>query len=341
MKLSVIIPIYNTPKELLEHCISSIKDNLCVFSEEVEILLINDGSTEPHIEDMLKLAEKEDSHFKYIYKPNSGVSDTRNLGINMAQGEYITFVDADDYLEPDAFSYMLSVAEKIDVDVIMFGYCDNEDTSNLKPEERKMVSVKEAHILQRVISERNPMVLNSFLCSVWAKLYKRIFLLKENSQFLPQLTIGEDAFFNLELLNAIKDFYVDGKLVYHYVMGNSSAIRKFSNERMQSLITVLPLLEQFAKKNEYNNSNLYSAIKYRVLKYIRASREQYFVHPENRKSFWELKKEMDSYLSTPTIQNYINELSVFDAIDIMELKNIILLKLHLYWIFLITERKKK
>ena len=88
--------------------------------------MINDGSTEPHIEELLKQAEQEDSRFKYIYKPNSGVSDTRNLGIDMAQGEYIVFVDADDYLEPDALRYMLNVAQSRDESIVVFGFCDND-----------------------------------------------------------------------------------------------------------------------------------------------------------------------------------------------------------------------
>ncbi len=101
MNLSVIIPIYNTPYDLLEHCLASIKENL-VDMEGVEVLMINDGSTAPHIASQLQQKALEDSRFLYIYKPNSGVSETRNLGIEKAKGEYITFVDADDYLEADA-----------------------------------------------------------------------------------------------------------------------------------------------------------------------------------------------------------------------------------------------
>ena len=77
IKLSVIIPIYNTPAPLLEHCISSIQDNLCLMDDEVEVLMINDGSTESYIEPLLKAMETADSRFKYVYKDNSGVSTTR------------------------------------------------------------------------------------------------------------------------------------------------------------------------------------------------------------------------------------------------------------------------
>ena len=92
IKVSVIIPVYNTPMPLLEHCISSIQENLQQMGDEVEVCLSNDGWTKQYIEPMLKEAEASDSRFHYIYKQNSGVSNTRNLGIDMAQGEYITFV---------------------------------------------------------------------------------------------------------------------------------------------------------------------------------------------------------------------------------------------------------
>ncbi len=79
-KLSVIIPIYNTPRELLERCLASIHDNICEL-KEVEILLINDGSTESYIEPLFEESATKDNRVKYIYKSNSGVSETRNLGI--------------------------------------------------------------------------------------------------------------------------------------------------------------------------------------------------------------------------------------------------------------------
>ena len=151
IKLSVIIPIYNTPAPLLDHCISSIRDNLCLMGDEVEVLMINDGSIESHIEPMLKAVETADSRFKYVYKDNSGVSMTRNLGIEMAQGEYITFIDADDYFEPDALFYMLQTAMRTDVDMVMFGFCRNDvDVKERKSFKQRFDVNKE--IIQTLIS---------------------------------------------------------------------------------------------------------------------------------------------------------------------------------------------
>ena len=84
VKLSVIIPIYNTPAPFLEHCISSIRENLYLMADEVEVLLINDGSTESYIESMLKAVETADCRFKYVLDLYCGKIFLFNLCFNKA-----------------------------------------------------------------------------------------------------------------------------------------------------------------------------------------------------------------------------------------------------------------
>ena len=94
MNLSVIIPIYNTPQHLLEHCLASIQENLMEM-DDVEVLMINDGSTAPHIAPLLSKRARQDSRFQYISKTNSGVSNTRNMGIdNTLVYHYVTFEES-------------------------------------------------------------------------------------------------------------------------------------------------------------------------------------------------------------------------------------------------------
>ena len=126
ISLSVVIPIFNTPKHLLEHCLTSIHNNIKDM-KDVEVLMINDGSTEPYIVPLLQEKAQVDCRFRYIDKPNSGVSNTRNMGIELSQGEYIAFVDADDYFEPNALQYMLETTKKEKADVAMFGFCEDND----------------------------------------------------------------------------------------------------------------------------------------------------------------------------------------------------------------------
>lgn len=344
MILSVIVPVYNTPRELLEHCISSIKDNIRNLGGGTEILCINDGSTEPYIEEMLKQSEKEDSRFKYIYKPNSGVSDTRNLGIDMAQGEYIVFVDADDYLEPDALSYMQESMEEHDADLIVFGFCNNEK-DNL---DRECVNKRISGDLKlRAISTQIENNMKSWhgigvnLASPWAKIYRREAIIRNNIRFSPRLVLGQDGFFNLCFVSAIDRFYVDNRLVYHYVYYEDSAIHKFSNRLISVTANLMPMLEDFVASNYPDNRSFYDAIIRRAYYYVRILKEDYFTHPKNIKSFWELKSEMDDFLSNPNISKWLKKLKLSDAEDAIDFKNRLMLKLHLYWMFLIIERRKR
>lgn len=341
IKLSVIIPIYNTPAPLLDHCISSIRDNLCLMGDEVEVLMINDGSIESHIEPMLKAEETADSRFKYVYKDNSGVSMTRNLGIEMAQGEYITFIDADDYFEPDALFYMLQTAMRTDVDMVMFGFCRNDvDVKERKSFKQRFDVNKE--IIQTLISNNMQWWYSrgTNLASVWAKVYKREKLLIHHISFIQDIAPNEDGYFNLYLLSKIPTFYVDNTLVYHYVIYACSAIHKFSNCDIRIGKNILPRLEEIAD-NYGEVDDFATSISYRALKIIMSAKQSYFTHPQNTKSFKELKTEMNEFLSEPIINKWIKRFRLRNVRSKMELKNIILLKLRLYSIVLIVDRCKR
>ena len=341
IKLSVIIPIYNTPVSYLEHCISSVQENLRLMSDEVEILMINDGSTEPHIETMLKAVETADSRFKYVYKDNSGVSVTRNLGIKMAQGTFIAFIDADDYLEPGALPYMLQTAMHTDVEMVMFGFCYNDvDTKERNHLKQRFEVNKE--IIQSLISNQMQWWFphGTNLASVWGKIYKRETLLSHQISFIQDIAPNEDGFFNLCLLCKIPTFYVDNTLVYHYVIFSDSAIHKFSNCDIRIGKNILPRLEKIA--NQYSEEAVFdTSISYRALKIIMRAKRAYFTHAHNTKSFRELRTEMNEFLSEPIIKKWIKRFRLRNAKNKRELKNILLLKLHLYPVVLIVDCWKK
>ncbi len=113
-KISVIVPMYNAEKTI-ERCINSIlKQTISAF----EIVLINDGSTD-RTEDIVRKLQNEKSNIKYFYKENSGVAQTRNYGIEKAQGDYIIFVDADDYIEPNLIEKVFKYIEN-NIEMVKF-----------------------------------------------------------------------------------------------------------------------------------------------------------------------------------------------------------------------------
>lgn len=338
ISLSVVIPVFNTPKHLLEHCLTSIQDNIKDM-KDVEVLMINDGSTVPYIVPLLQEKAQVDCRFRYIDKPNSGVSNTRNMGIELSQGEYIAFIDADDYFEPNALQYMLETTKKEKADVAMFGFCEDNDLIERETlRQRVEVNEEVMHTLFRNdMSRWYKYGLN--LAAVWAKLYKRSVILQNHVSFIQDIAPNEDGYFNLCLLSNLSSFYVDNTLVYHYVIHEKSAIHKFSNYDIRISEPLLTMLDNQAKTLYPNNADFIADICYRILSVVRSAKYNYFMHPQNEKSFRELKLEMDDFLSTPIMRKYIKKTPFREAKYRIGLKNAILLKLHLYWIVLITERR--
>ena len=120
--VSVIVPIYNVEK-YLERCISSILEQ---SYNNIEVILVDDGSNDgcPIICDKF---ERKDARVKVVHKPNGGLSSARNAGLEQMKGEYITFIDSDDWVEVNFVERMVEAISKSKVDVVQCGYCKKND----------------------------------------------------------------------------------------------------------------------------------------------------------------------------------------------------------------------
>ena len=116
IKISVIVPVYRA-EQYIVRCVDSI---LTQKFHDIELILVDDGSPDHCPEICDKYAQK-DNRVKVIHQKNGGVAAARNAGLILAQGEYITFVDSDDFIEPDMYQSMIQVADQYDCDVVM---CD-------------------------------------------------------------------------------------------------------------------------------------------------------------------------------------------------------------------------
>ena len=341
--LSLIIPIYNTPQELLLQCLKSVKENIAE-TDDVEVLLINDGSTVPYVEEIAKGLSDADSRITYKYKLNSGLSATRNVGMELACGEYVMFLDSDDYLEKGALSYLLKKIKETNSDLLAMGYEEN-NTSKVSRNYCEVLEgeAKNDYVLfivggNREYSFRKEMVSHVY---AWGKAYK-LSIIREN-HLLFDIKVGprEDADFNVQYLRYVDRLYLDNHVIYHYIENPKSITRSFSDNRRMSLPFFLYKLETLANDYHFERVSMEREMCYRTLSEIRNAKQQYFTHPLNSKPFRELKAEMDALLSEPTIRKWIDKFRLSDARNRLELKNVILLKLRLYWIFLITERRKR
>lgn len=217
MKISVIVPVYNSDK-YIERCIRSI-----IFQtfKDWELILINDGSTDKS-GIICELYANLDKRIKVIHKSNSGVSLTRNIGIEKAKGEYITFVDSDDWIEPDFFGKVINEIKQMNVPILITGYLkDNNNVAinMFKGKCKKIISVDEAR--------KEFFLCDKFSWAVYAKFYKKEILNK--IKFDISLKIGEDMLFFWQVLNSVEKIGYLPLYKYHYdISASKTMTSKFS-----------------------------------------------------------------------------------------------------------------
>ena len=341
MILSVIIPVFNTEKQLLQHCVESLLAPTAL-GDDVEFLFIDDGSTAPHVAEMLRAVSADDSRVKYFYQQNQGQSAARRHGLQKAQGDYVMFSDSDDYWIEGALDYVIDRAKAEQADFMMFGI-SSERLVHDGGKINKMLIPEEKHILMgELIGDSfrqfraEHIGLHVGHCT--AKLYRRSLIVEHKVGFDPELLYNEDTFFNLCVLRVTDQVWIDNRVVYHYVYNQESISNQVSTRSIRNTPIILNKLETFVTKYYPDDKQFYHAIGLMALSCVRWAKGAYFCHPANNKTIRVLKSEMNSYLSTPPLCRWIKVLKMSDAIDRQSLKNILLLKLSMYWIFLFTQR---
>ncbi|MEY8676027.1 glycosyltransferase family 2 protein [Thomasclavelia cocleata] len=221
--ISVIVPVYNVEK-YLGRCIESI---IGQTYHNIEIILVDDGSTDDSLSICKEYAIKDD-RIKIIHKENAGVSSARNVGLKNTKGEFITFVDSDDYIKLTCFEKMINGIKNNDVDMVVVGW---EDEEGILGYINKNIDIDSKKIyMQDEISNLN------FFHTVWGHLFKRINI--KGQLFDEELIYGEDTLF------AVQSFYkknnqllVIGEPLYVYMISReNSATNLSSNKKNMSLI---------------------------------------------------------------------------------------------------------
>lgn len=217
--ISIIVPVYNCI-ESLKYCVQSIQQQTYM---NWKLVLVDDGSTDGAAGLCDQLAEM-DSRIEVIHKPNGGVSSARNAGIDAAIGEYITFCDSDDYLEPDYFAALLQTAES-NPDCGHIWCCFQTVTGYQK--ENAVPNYSAAEAVQRYTLQDymtlHEMWLDAGPCN---KLYRSDIIKSSGVRFPEDLSLGEDWLFNLAYIDASKNdrIAVITKPLYNYVRENDESL---------------------------------------------------------------------------------------------------------------------
>lgn len=228
-KVSVIVPIYNVEK-YLEKCINSL---LSQTLEDIQIILVNDGSKDNSGNIAREYEKNNKNRIIYVEKENGGLSDARNYGLKYATGDFIAFLDSDDYIEKNAYEEMYNKAIEENADYVECDFIWEFPNKIRVDKQYPYKNKKEMLSFVRVVA--------------WNKLIKRQLITDNNLEF-PKGLRYEDVEFTYKLIPFVNKFaYVDKPFI-HYVQREGS-IANVQNERTAEIFTVLDNVIEFYKKN--------------------------------------------------------------------------------------------
>ena len=238
--VSIIIPIYKVEQYLVD-CIQSVCNQTY---KNIEIILVNDGSPD----NCGKICDdyaKKDKRISVIHKENGGLSDARNNGINIARGDYITFIDSDDYVETTFIEELYNAIEKnnSDISICNINVVDENGNKIGKLGFKDNIIVDGKQIVKGICEQKN--IVESIVA--WNKMYSSKILKKYK---YPVGKIHEDEFLTYKILYQAESVAIINKYLYNYRKNNQSIVGKKFNQQRLDLLEALSERLGFYKNNK-------------------------------------------------------------------------------------------
>lgn len=314
-KASIIVPVYNAEK-YLSHCIESL---IKQTYKNIEIILINDGSTDGSLKICERYAER-DNRIKIHSIKNSGVSTARNIGISLATGSYITFVDSDDWAEPNMIEFAMTKIKETESDIVVWScyknYYNEEIRISMIPGgDRVFSNNKDILYLKSIHAMYGEEKVTDSVStgSVWCKLYKKDIVTRNNLKFQPHLTRAQDTVFSIYAFHyANKICYFDRSL-YHYRINNSSTTSgtRYISDTKIPFNALLGEYESFIKKyNKDKNEKYYKALYARTIQVLKWHLEHNYFHNKYSKGIWNRRKEVIKLIDTQPYKRALSEVDL-------------------------------
>jgi len=260
LKYSVIIPVYNVEK-YINRCLKSI---LSQRYNDLEIILIDNGSTD-RSGSICDIYANEYANISVYHIENHGVASARNFGLSKARGEFIYFVDSDDYLVGNLFA---EFEDKLtpDLDLFVFSYYNSfEQEMTEKKRTKKILPYNGSYDKYDFSKIFKDLFLSDMLYTVWNKIYRREFLLENNLSF-EQYELGEDVRFNLDVYREVNKICLSQDSYYVYVIGRKgSAMSGYNPKRLQYQLQELKMVDDLLSDWNLDSSELVNTVKARIL----------------------------------------------------------------------------
>lgn len=246
-KVSVIIPCYNAVNTI-DACLESVAAQT-IGMDELEVILVNDASTDDTLEYLKRWEERYPESILVIHCSENGKQgQARNIGLSYASGEYVGFMDDDDYIEPRMYETMYRLAQEGDLDLIVCQsvkrYENESPNFTMQPSEKIVINTEldRAKFLERDIN-----------FAIWNKLYKRKLII-DHQIFFPPGTIYDDIFFSTLIKHYCQNAYICGELFYHHIIQPTSVSYGAKNvmDRIGYIEVWIHLIEELRTRGIYN-----------------------------------------------------------------------------------------
>lgn len=273
--VTVIVPVYNAAPHLAR-CIESVRRQ---SYKNLEILLVNDGSHDTSLE-ICRMYAGVDKRIRVLDKPNSGVSATRNLAIGLAKGEYLQFVDSDDYLSPNATELLVDRALATASDLVIAHYWrvrPEEDESSEPGMMARLLPRRPALKVIGFLDSQQPMDTRTFARHLmdepasfyygvmWNKLYRADIIRENGIRCNTELAWSEDLLFNLEYIRYAQRFCGIDTPIYYYINNKGSLVHTQLN--LPNIVRTRTKLFSYYR-DLYERLGLYEQYKLQIHKYL-------------------------------------------------------------------------
>ena len=280
IKISVIIPIYNGEK-YISRCLDSVlkrQENIYV-----DVICVDDGSTDATV-DILNEYKKCFSNLTVVTQENRGLSIARNVGLNLAKGEYVYFVDSDDYIKDNMLTYVVDICESNNLDILSFSF--ESFGENKKMEETYphiIFDIKRKYNYDDIIRNGRDMLIkfcsvNEYYVMVWTQIFKRKFLLENSIEFFRNLIYEDNLFTFKALMCASRVICINDILYYKCVRENSIVTSPESIESVRGfLVTIIEEMKYIdAIDYDGNKDTLKNTIEFIIFGLLKQLYKRYY-----------------------------------------------------------------
>ena len=324
--VSVIVPVYNC-EAYLPKCIESVLNQTY---RQIQLVLIDDGSSDGSGA-LCDLYAARDPRVLARHQRNGGVSKARNAGLEAAAGDWILFVDADDYVEQDYCRRMLAASMRCDADVVIA-----RPASQLQPDVQ-LYQAEQVEQLKQACLAYDETRFGYNIDGPWGKLFRRSLVETHTIRFPETLARSEDAYFCATAYEHAARVCCLNWFGYIHVEREGSLCRRFAPDAPGMLEQILRENRQWVQTYHPEESAYESALWHRVLPGIDECETIFFLHESNADSLWKTMRRYSRFLSSGLVRQAISTLKTKDIAKRQYRIRLLIYKLHLGWLFILIK----